>query len=877
MRQFHFFCKQRYLKYTVLSLLLCPLSSSAAEEWKDVKGESTTNIVESTQQKKQKRVITGVVRDSDTNEPIIGASVWLKNSSVGAVTDIDGKYSITIEGVGGVLEFSYIGMKKQEIAIIDQKSINVTLQPDTEVLDEVVVVGYGSQKKESVVGAISTLDIKKLKVPGASISNVLAGQLSGVVAMTRSGEPGKNSAADFYIRGVSSFKGTSTPLVLVDGIERDLDLVDTDDIASFSILKDASASAVYGVRGANGVILITTKKGEEGKPAINVRTEFGFTSPTKRPKMLDSARWAELYNEASSTKYYSDETIQKYREHSDPDLYPDVDWFDALFDDMAENQRVNLSITGGGDIVKYYVSGSFYNESSIYKNAGNIYGYDSSINYNKFNFRANIDLNLTKSTVLNVNLANIYEKSFGPGFGDNDNAIWGYTFNASPNAFPIEYSDGKLSGPSTDSGFNPWNMLVHSGYREQFWNSAQALVGVTQDIGKLWKPLEGLTANLKFSWDAWNTTLQRRSKTPTFYHARGRDDQGNLIYDDNNGDGEWDPVHTGSESLGFAIGRSGTMTRYLEGSLNYNRLFAEKHRVGALLLYNQKIHTNTQAGSGDAALPYKNQGLAGRVTYAFKDTYFAEVNVGYNGSENFARGHRFGFFPAAAIGWMMSNEKWFEPITNTVDMLKLKASYGKVGNDDIGGQRRWVYESSIVGGGNWQYGQSANQGGDGIRIGEVENLNASWEEALKLNVGIEFSLFNKVKVQADYFREERTGIFLQRAGLPAIVGISTIPYVNIGETLNQGFDSNIEYSQKIGNVYVTARGNFTYNRNKLKNNDEPDWEYKYQNRIGKPFGSGGSMQPFGLVALGLFQSQEEIDNSPVQSFGEYRVGDIKYQ
>ena len=681
MRQFHFFCKQRYLKYTVLSLLLCPLSSSAAEEWKDVKGESTTNIVESTQQKKQKRVITGVVRDSDTNEPIIGASVWLKNSSVGAVTDIDGKYSITIEGVGGVLEFSYIGMKKQEIAIIDQKSINVTLQPDTEVLDEVVVVGYGSQKKESVVGAISTLDIKKLKVPGASISNVLAGQLSGVVAMTRSGEPGKNSAADFYIRGVSSFKGTSTPLVLVDGIERDLDLVDTDDIASFSILKDASASAVYGVRGANGVILITTKKGEEGKPAINVRTEFGFTSPTKRPKMLDSARWAELYNEASSTKYYSDEVMQKYREHSDPDLYPDVDWFDALFDDMAENQRVNLSITGGGDIVKYYVSGSFYNESSIYKNAGNIYGYDSSINYNKFNFRANIDLNLTKSTVLNVNLANIYEKSFGPGFGDNDNDIWGYTFNASPNAFPIEYSDGKLSGPSTDSGFNPWNMLVHSGYREQFWNSAQALVGVTQDIGKLWKPLEGLTANLKFSWDAWNTTLQRRSKTPTFYHARGRDDQGNLIYDDNNGDGEWDPVHTGSESLGFAIGRSGTMTRYLEGSLNYNRLFAEKHRVGALLLYNQKIHTNTQAGSGDAALPYKNQGLAGRVTYAFKDTYFAEVNVGYNGSENFARGHRFGFFPAAAIGWMTSNEKWFEPITNTVDMLKLKASYGKVGND----------------------------------------------------------------------------------------------------------------------------------------------------------------------------------------------------
>lgn len=270
--------------------------------------------------------------------------------------------------------------------------------------------------------------------------------------------------------------------------------------------------------------------------------------------------------------------------------------------------------------------------------------------------------------------------------------------------------------------------------------------------------------------------------------------------------------------------------------------------------------------------------MAGRATYAFKDTYFAEVNLGYNGSENFAHGHRFGFFPAVAIGWMMSNEKWFQPATKVIDMLKLKASYGKVGNDDIGGQRRWVYESTIVNSGNWYYGSTGNQGGTGIRIGEVENLNASWEEALKINAGIEFSLFNKIRVQADYFREERSGIFLQRAGLPAIVGVSTIPYVNIGETLNQGFDATVEYTHQVNkDLMLTARGNFTFNRNELLNNDEPDWEYKYQNRIGKPFGSGSSLQPFGLVAIGLFESQEEIDNSPVQNFGEYRVGDIKYQ
>lgn len=868
-----FFCrKEQCIKCIALSLLLSPSTLFALPENGIGRSETVTTILQ-----QQKQTITGTILTGDTNEPAIGATVYLRNSTTGTVTDANGKYSITVEGIGGVLEFSYIGYKKQEVAVTGQKTIDIVLQPDTEVLEEVVVVGYGSQKKESVVGAISTLDVTKLTVPGSSISNALAGQLSGIVAMSRSGEPGKNSAADFYIRGVSSFKGTSTPLVLVDGIERDLDLVDTDDIASFSILKDASASAVYGVRGANGVILITTKKGSVGKPQVNVRTEFGFTQPTKRPQMLGSAEWAELYNEAYGSQYYSPEDIEKYRTNADPDLYPNVDWFDALFDDMAANQRVNLNITGGSDIVKYYVSGAFYNESSIYKNAGNIYGYNPSIRYNKFNFRANVDLNLTKSTVVNFNLANIYEKSFGPGYGDTDADIWSYTFMTSPNAFPVQYSDGKLSGPSSDSGNNPWNMLAHSGYREQFWNSAQSLIGVTQDIGELWKPLKGLTANIKFSWDAWNTTLQRRSKIESFYHARGRAEDGSLIYDRND-EGIWIPVHTGDENLSFLIGRSGTMTRYLEGSLTYNRVFNEIHRVGALLLYNQKIHTNTQAGSGDDALPYKNQGLAARATYAFKDTYFAEVNLGYNGSENFARGHRFGFFPAVAVGWMMSNEKWFQPATKVIDMLKLKASYGKVGNDDIGGQRRWVYESTIVNSGSWNYGSDGNQGGTGIRIGEVESLNASWEEALKINAGIEFSLFNKIRVQADYFREERSGIFLQRAGLPAIVGVSTIPYVNIGKTLNQGFDATVEYTHQVNkDLMLTARGNFTFNRNELLNNDEPDWEYKYQNRIGKPFGSGGSLQPFGLVAIGLFESQEEIDNSPVQNFGEYRVGDIKYQ
>ena len=861
----------RFLRCVPITLLVCALAIGSAQAATTSSPENTAGSnerqTEASYQQVKKRTITGTVTSSDDKLPIIGANIWLKNSSVGAVTDTDGHYSITIQGVGGVLTFSYMGMKTQEIAIGNQNVINVVLDVDSEQIDEVVVVGYGSQKKESVVGAISTLDVTNLKVPGSSISNVLAGQLAGIVAMTRSGEPGKNSAADFYIRGVSSFKGSTTPLVLVDGIERDLDLVDTDDIASFSILKDASASAVYGVRGANGVILITTKKGTEGKPRINVRAEAGITMPTKMPKMLGSAPWAELYNEASGTDYYSPDVIQMYRSGQDRDLYPSVDWIDEMYKNLATNQRVNLSVTGGGDIVKYYVSGSFYNEGSIFKSAGNIYDYNSSIHYNKFNFRANMDFSLTTSTTLNINLANIYEKSFGPG-STTDN-IWGYTFATSPNAFPVQYSDGTISAPSSDSGYNPWNLLVHSGYREQFWNSSQSLVGLTQDIGKLWEPLQGLTANIKFSWDAWNTSSQIRSKEPTQYHATGRDENGNLILGN--------PIRTGSAQLGYERSTDGTMTRYVEASLNYDRVFAEKHRVGALFLYNHKVHTRTQEADKFKSLPYKNQGIAGRVTYAFNDRYFGEFNMGYNGSENFARGHRFGFFPAGAIGWMISNEKWFAPLTHVIDVLKLKGSYGKVGNDDIGGSRRWIYEATIVNGGSWNYGVSGGEGGQGIRVGDVENLEASWEEAIKSNVGLEFSLFGKVKFQGDYFHEKRQGIFLERAGLPAIVGLSTIAYTNSGETVNQGFDGTVEYAQQVGKVFLTARANLTYNRNKLLNNDEPDWEYKYQNRIGKPFGSGGSMQPFGLIAMGLFQSEEEIASSPEQKFGEYRVGDIKYQ
>lgn len=817
---------------------------------------------EVTAQQAQKKTIKGKVFD-EKGETIVGANVWLKESTVGVATDINGEYTLTYEGNYQILVISFIGYKTQEIVIGNQSTIDVTMVPDSEKLEEAVVVAYGTQKKESVIGAISSVEVDKLKVPGSSVSNTLAGQLAGVVSVQRSGEPGKGS--NFYIRGISTFNSDSQrPLVLVDGIERDLDLVDPEDIATFSILKDATATAVYGVRGANGVILVTTRKGSDGKPRINVRAEAGLTGPNKMPKMVDAVQWAQLYNEAIGRKYYSDETIQKYRDGSDPDLYPNVNWIDALYKNFASNQRVNANVSGGGSIARYYVAGSYYNEGSIFKEDKSN-DYTSSINYNKINFRANLDINLTQSTILNVNLANVYEKKFSPGASLDD--IWGYAFMTSPNAFPVRYSDGTFSAPGGSSGYNPYNLLTQSGYTEEYWNSAQSLVGLTQDFSEIVTP--GLKANIKLSWDAYHNNKEVRSKEVNQYFATGRNEDGTLNYQE---------IYKGSESLTYTNTVGGYKTTYLEASLTYDRVFG-KHRVGALFLYNQKKKTYTASGNMLSSLPYKNMGIAGRLTYSFDDRYFIEGNVGYNGSENFSPGKRFGVFPAFALGWMVSNEKFFQPVTHIIDMLKLKGSYGIVGNDQIGGGRRFIYEATIqykdANGNNlpgYNWGSTGNMGGNGIRMGEVANPNVGWEEAKKLNVGFEISFFNAVKIQGDYFKEERSGIFMQRSALPGIVGLSTMPWVNVGKMNNQGFDGTIEYEQQIGEVQLTARGNFTYARSEIIDNDEPDWKHKYQNRIGKPYG-----QSFGLKALGLFQSQEEIDNSPTQTYGTVRVGDIKYQ
>lgn len=813
---------------------------------------------EAAQQASQTRHIAGRVIDAETKEPIIGATVWVKDSTLGTNTNVDGAFDYTFTGHYGYIAVSYIGYQTQEFPVTNLPKV-IELSAGNE-LDEVVVVGYGTQKKASVVGSIASVSVNDIRMPTAKISNNLAGQLAGVISVQRSGEPGASST--FWIRGISTFGSSTTPLVLVDGIERDLDLVDIEDIKDFSILKDAAATAIYGVRGANGVILITTREGIVGKPQINIRFEAGMVQPTKVPDMLDAVQFAELWNAAAGSEVYTPEVIQKYRDGSDPDLYPNVDWVDYLYKDLSFNERVNVNVTGGGSTAKYYISGGFYNEDGLFAR-DNMKEYNTSVFYRKFNFRSNVEVQLHKYTKLNVNLATTFERKNEPGTAAS--TIWNYAVKSAPNVFPAVYSNGLLPGPGANNGENPYVLLTQTGYREKFYNTAQSLFSLTQDLGD-WVT-KGLTVTVKGSFDAKNYNHLARTKTPPQYMASGRDEFGDLILQQ---------TVVGTDNLTYAESHSGYRSVYLEASVNWARSFG-KHDLSALFLYQQSQRNDVgiDKSEPELALPYRHQGIAGRITYSYDNRYFIEGNFGYNGSENFSPGKRFGFFPSVAAGYVISNEKFFEPVRGVIDLLKIKASYGIVGNDKIGtgdNVRRFIYNGTVNSGSSYYYFGTRPHSSSSIQMGDWPNPNVGWEEAHKLNVGVDLSLFSKLKISADYFKEKREGIFLQRQSIPVYVGLSTQPWVNIGKMRNSGVDASLEYHQTIGqDLHLTVRGNFTYARNMIVDQDQPDYKYLYMNRTGQ-----ARYQTFGLVAAGLFRDQADIDAWPKQSFGDVEPGDIKY-
>lgn len=582
--------------------------------------------------------VTGNVSD-EKGEPLIGVTIILKNdSTVHALTDMNGNYSIIVPERKSVLSFRYIGFIPKEEVVNNRKVVNVQMVEDVGQLDEVVVVAYGAQKKESVVGSITTIEPAKLKVSTTrSISNNLAGTVAGVLAVQRSGEPGYDNSS-FWIRGISTFQDAGqNPLVLIDGIERDLNNIDPEEIESFSVLKDAAASAVYGVRGANGVILINTKRGQVGKPRVTVKAEFAATQPVKLPEYLGAADYMQVLDDilmdTGQQPKYTDR-IAKTRAGYDPDLYPDVNWMDAIANDYASNQRVTVDISGGTETLRYSFVAAAYNERGILKRDKS-YDWDPTIKLQRYNVRSNVDLKLSPTTQLRFNIGGYLQDRNSTT--KDISQIFQKAFVAVPHAFPAQYSSGQI--PTTEEP-NVWAWATQSGYKRRSDSKIETLFSVEQDLKFL---LPGLKVKGTFSFDRFSSGTVSRGKTPDYYvPATGRDDEGNLIIASKS---------NGTNFLDYSkSGEYGNKSVYMEATLSYDRTFAEKHSVAAMLLFNRR---NYDDGS---KLPYRNQGLAGRASYTYSGKYVGEFNFGYNGSENFAKGKRYGFFPSGAIGWIVSEE-----------------------------------------------------------------------------------------------------------------------------------------------------------------------------------------------------------------------------
>lgn len=817
----------------------------------------------------QNRLVTGRVSD-ESGEPLIGVTVQEVGTNNISITDVNGNFSIyNVAGSSSVLKFTYIGYKAVEEKVGEQKIINLTMTTDAQGLEEVVVVGYGSQKRESVIGAITSVKPSTLQVNQTrTLSNGLAGQMAGIIAVQRSGEPGYDTS-DFWIRGVNTFGANANPLVLIDGIERDLNSISPEEIESFSILKDASATAVYGVRGANGVILVQTKKGQLGKPRVTVKADFGISNPTLLPEFVDGPRYMEISNAAKIlsgvTPSFSQEQINNTRNGVDMDLYPNVNWLKAITRQNTPSTRASVDVNGGSERLRYSLVVSYFSEDG-YIVRDKTQSYNNQLSSSRYNVRSNIDLNVTNSTILAVSIGGYIYNRRSPG---NITDILKNAFEQSPVVHPIIYSNGQI--PKNQSRPNPWSEATQMGYTKNYQASVQSTVSLEQDMAAIWSPLKGLKAKGIFSFDNWNYSNLDRKKNPSHYWATGRDEKGNLITT---------IVNEGDEFLGYSKGGGGTRTMYFEAQLNYNRRFND-HTVDGLFLFNMRDYVNADADKAILSLPYRNQGIAGRLGYNFKDKYFAELNFGYNGSENFKKGYRYGFFPSIALGWMLTNESFMENKTDVLSKLKVRGSIGKVGNDKISDDRRFAFLSTIDGADGYRWGWKNDYNYGGYQEGDFGIPNLTWETATKIDVGIEAGFWNDVNLQADFFKEYRKDIFMARKTIPETGGFNKTPYANFGKVENIGVDMSLEVNHSFSkDLFVSFRGNFTFARNKVTEYDEPE-ALKQTSRAQ----TGQSLnQHYGLIALGLFNPDDfsDLENFVLKEgipgqFGQVKPGDIKYQ
>ncbi len=762
--------------------------------------------------------ISGKV-SSETGEPLANASVTIKNSNKGATTNENGIFIIDANA-GDVLVVSMVGYVTFEITVGNQTNFNITLKQAESKVEEVVVVGYGKQKKQSVVSSISSVKGSELRFPARNISNNLAGQIAGLVSIQRSGEPGYDNA-DFWIRGISTFAGGTRPLVLVDGVPRNFNDIEADEIETFSVLKDAAATAVYGAEGANGVIIVTTKRGQAKAPVITFRTEHSLSTPDRLPTFVSSDQYLTLFNEALQndglSPIFHDTLIAKYKNNIDPDLYPNVDWIDVMLKKRTLKQRYTLNVRGGSEKAKYFVSGAYFNEEGFFKNDPRN-KYKNNIGLKRFNLRSNIDMEVSKTTKVTVDLSGQYLLTQYPGTPTS--TIFRQMVITPSHVFPAVYSDGTIATffQERDANMrNPYNMLVNSGYSKEWRSSIQSSVKLEQKLDFITK---GLNYRALVSYDYDGFFGSNRAYNPSRYFATGRGANGKLIFS---------RTFSGSDNLGDPTESFNAEKKiYVENSLNYSRVFGN-HTVGGMVLYMQK-----ESQLYNEALAFRKQGLVGRGTYSYDARYFLEANFGYTGSETFAQGYRFGLFPAVGVAYMVSNEKFYpQSLKNVINSVKLRGSFGRTGNDNTGGARFLYRPSFNSGAGGFSQGITSGGASNGYGNGLVENRfeapYLSWEIEDKLNVGMDLGfLNNKIQLVADYFNYERSGILLQRRTIPASVGFRSSPWENYGQVKSWGFDGSLDANHKFGSDFkLSARATFTFTRNKITEYDELPQPYPW--------------------------------------------------
>ncbi|OJV40720.1 MAG: SusC/RagA family protein [Bacteroidales bacterium 36-12] len=815
-----------------------------------------------------KKNITGTVVD-DKGETIIGASVLIKGTTLGITTDINGNFSIQANP-NDVIVVSYIGYNTKEYAasLLGEGS-QIVLDETAQRIKEVTIVGYGVQKRASVVGAITSIEPTKLNVSTSrSLSNDLAGNIAGIIGVQRSGEPGYDNS-EFWIRGISTFQGAGmTPLVLIDGIERSLNDIDIAEIESFSVLKDASASAVYGVRGANGVILITTKRGYAGKTNINVTVEHSITRPEQLPHFLDAPNYVTLLNniniQDNGNLLFEQNIVDMYRNGYDRELYPNVNWIDAITNNTANNTRASFDLSGGSEKLRYSFVGAYYNETGI-TTSDPSHDWSSSIKVNRFNLRTNVDMNITETTLLTFNIGGYLQRRNAPMASIDE--VFSRAFTTPPHLIPITYDDGRIPVPL--EGRNPWASLTQTGFQREAKSKLESLFAVEQDLKFI---LQGLKIKGLFSFDYYSLNKVQRQGTPFYYTAaNGRDPvTGELKFSE--------APSEGKEFLDYGTASEyGSNSTYLEANLSYDRTI-DDHYINALFLYNQRDYDD-----GDQ-VPYRNQGFAGRASYTYQGKYIAEFNFGYNGSENFARGKRLGFFPSVAAGWIVSEEPFMVNVRNIFDKIKIRASYGLVGNDKFEG-RRFAYITTISSTDGYQFGSNSMgfKNYSGWREGDVGVYDLTWETVKKANLGVELGLLSMMELQVDFFHDRRENIFIQRNNYPNSAGFSKLPWANYGVVVNKGLDVQFNVNKQITrDWFLSLRASGTFARNKIIEQDEDILRVgTYRSGTGKPVG-----QIFGLIAEGVFTEDDFEDlgtgelkaDIPKPSFTE-RVypGDIKYK